>query len=78
MPWNEYTTIVDPNAEEQAPAAPEEKPLTLEEVRAVLAAKSRAGHTAECKALIKKHGASKLSGLDPKEYPALLAEAEAL
>ena len=81
MPWNEYTTIIDPDAEKQAPAtpkAPEEKPLTLEEVRAVLAAKSRAGHTAECKALIKKHGASKLSGLDPKEYPALLAEAEAL
>lgn len=40
---------------------PEEKPLTLEEVRAVLAEKSRAGHTAEVKELLNKHGADKLS-----------------
>lgn len=57
---------------------PEEKPLTLEEVRAVLAEKSRAGHTAEVKALLIKHGADKLSDIDPAEYPALLADAEVL
>lgn len=57
---------------------PEEKPPTLEEVRAVLAEKSRAGHTAEVKALLTKHGADKLSEIDPAEYPALLAEAEVL
>ena len=57
---------------------PEEKPLTLEEVRAVLAEKSRAGHTAEVKELLNKHGADKLSEIDPAEYPALLAEAEVL
>lgn len=56
----------------------EEKPLTLEEVRAVLAEKSRAGHTAEVKALLTKHGADKLSDIDPAEYPALLADAEVL
>jgi len=61
-----------PNAE------PDEKPLTLEEVRAVLAEKSRAGHTAEVKELLNKHGADKLSEIDPAEYPALLAEAEVL
>lgn len=65
--------------EEPAPApAPEEKPLTLEEVRAALAEKSRAGHTAEVRALLIKHGADKLSDIDPAEYPALLADAEVL
>ena len=52
--------------------------LTLEEVRAVLADKSRAGHTAEIRELLKKYGASKLSLVDPKHYEALLREAEVL
>ena len=56
----------------------EPKPLTLEQVRAALAEKSRAGHTSEIKALLIKHGADKLSDIDPAEYPALLAEAEVL
>ena len=56
----------------------EPKPLTLERVRAALAEKSRAGHTSEIKALLIKHGADKLSDIDPAEYPALLAEAEVL
>lgn len=66
---------------EEKPAAKqaqEEKPLTLEEVRAVLAEKSRAGHTAEVRELLNKHGADKLSEIDPAEYAALLAEAEVL
>ncbi len=57
---------------------PEKKPLTLEEVRAVLAEKSRAGHMAKVKVLLTRHGADKLSEIDPAEYPALLAEAEVL
>lgn len=60
------------------PPAPEEKLLTLEEVRMVLAEKSRAGHTAEVRALLVKHGAEKLSDIDPARYPALLADAEVL
>lgn len=56
----------------------EPKPLTLEQVRAALAEKSRAGHTSEVKALLIKHGADKLSDIDPAEYPVLLAEAEVL
>lgn len=58
--------------------APVEKPITLETVRAVLAEKSRAGQTAEVRALLEKHGAAKLSEIDSTEYPALLAEAEVL
>lgn len=68
-------------AEKEAPAEPapkEEKPLNLEDVRAVLADKSRSGFTAEVKAILNKHGAEKLSEIDPAEYKALLAEVEVL
>ncbi len=58
--------------------APDEKLITLEAVRAVLAEKSRAGYTAKVRELLEKHGAAKLSEIDPAEYPALLAEAEVL
>lgn len=56
----------------------EERLLALEEVRAVLVEKSRAGYTAEVKELLGRHGADKLSEIDPAEYPALLADADAL
>jgi len=56
----------------------EEKPLTLEDVRAVCADKSRKGFTAEVKAILTKHGADRLSEVDPAEYKALLAEVEVL
>ena len=62
----------------EAPAAPAKTALTLEEVRAVLADKSRAGHTAEIRELLKKYGASKLSLVDPKHYEALLREVEVI
>lgn len=68
-------------AEKESPAEPapkEEKPLNLEDVRAVLAEKSRSGFTAEIKAILNKHGAEKLSEIDPAEYKALLAEVEVL
>ena len=55
-----------------------EKPLALEEVRAVLAEKSRNGHTAEIRALVQKYGAEKLSQINPTNYKALLIDVEAL
>lgn len=55
-----------------------ERPLALEEVRAVLVEKSRAGYTMEVKELLGRHGADKLSGIDPIEYPSLIADAEML
>ena len=76
------------NADEAAvptPAAPapapveEKKPeLKLEDVRVVLAEKSRAGYTAEVRTLLQKYGATKLSLVDPKDYEALLKDAEVL
>jgi hypothetical protein len=62
----------------QPEPAPEPKPVTLEQVRAVLAEKSRAGHTDEVRELLGRHGAAKLSEIAPAEYPALLKEAEEL
>ena len=63
---------------DDAPASPPEPALTLEQVRGVLADKSRQGHTAEIRTLLQKYGASKLSQIDPAHYKALLAEAEEL
>ena len=71
----------DKQQNENITAKPEKKTkpaLTLEEVRAVLADKSRTGHTAEIRELLKKYGASKLSLVDPKHYEALLREVEVL
>lgn len=52
--------------------------VTLETVRAVCAEKSRAGFTAEVKAIITKHGADKLSAVKLEDYAAVLAEVEVL
>ena len=52
--------------------------ITLEQVRAVLAEKSRDGHTAEVRAIIVKYGANKLSEIDPAHYEAVMKEAEEL
>lgn len=78
--WLAQQFGVAPETAEKAevPASPAKPALTLEEVRAVLANKSRAGHTAEIRELLKKYGASKLSLVDPKHYEALLMEAEVL
>ena len=67
----------EPQAE-KATSTPPEPELTLEQVRAVLADKSRQGHTVEIRALLQRYGASKLSQIDPAHYKVLLAEAEVL
>lgn len=71
---DEITKPEQPKPEKQS----EEKQITLEEVRAVLAEKSHDGFTAEVRALLEKYGASKLSQIDPSKYAALLADAEGL
>lgn len=61
--------------------AKQEKPkpeIKLEDVRAVLAGKSRAGHTAEVRDLLQKYGAAKLSAVDPANYEALMKDAEVI
>ena len=70
-----FSTTADEVTDATVPTEPQ---LTLEQVRAVLADKSRKGHTAEIRTLLQKYGASKLSGIDPANYKALLADAEVL
>ena len=74
--------LTEDAAEPETPEVPNQKAevpaISLEQVRGVLADKSRGGKTAEVKALIGRHGAERLSDVDPKEYPALLKEAEVL
>jgi len=67
-----------PRTSVQPESKPTSKPITPEDVRAVLAEKSRNGHTAKIRELLEKHGAAKLSEIDPQKYSALLAEAEVL
>jgi len=52
--------------------------VTLEQVRAILTEKSRIGYTTQVRELLSRYGATKLSGVDPSEYAALLADAEVL
>lgn len=62
-------------AAEEAPA----KVYSKEEVRAILADKSRSGFRVEVKALLTKHGAKQLSDItDPNELAAIVAEAEVI
>lgn len=76
---NTLAEMFDTTTDEASDAAvPSEPRLTLEQVRAILADKSRKGHTAEIRALLQKYGAAKLSGIDPVHYKALLADAEVL
>lgn len=65
----------DPPAEEE-PKAPA-KVYTYEEVRAILAEKSRTGFRAEVKALLTKHGVTQLSDVkDPQKLAAIVADVE--
>ena len=59
-------------------AQPDAHVYTLEEVRAILMAKNRAGFKDDVKALLHSHGADRLPDIDPSEYAALVAEAEEL
>ena len=52
----------------------EEKKISLEEVRKILADKSRLGHTKQIRELLIKYGANKLSEIDPSKYSSLLQD----
>ncbi len=54
----------------------EEKDISLEDVRAVLAKISQHGLAGEVKKLIEKYGGTKLSDVAPKNYQNLLEDAK--
>ena len=71
--------IADKNtAEVKANKKKEEQKVAVEDIRVVLAEKSQEGKTKEIKELLGKYGAAKLSAVEEKDYPALLAEAKVL
>ena len=71
-------TLVTDSLSGKKPEARPEPEIPLEKVRGILADKSRNGHTAEVRALIQKYGAERLSDIDPKDYAAVVKDAEVL
>ena len=55
-----------------------EKTYEIEDVRKILANKSRLGHTAKIRELLVKYGAKKLSEIEPSNYKGLVADVEKL
>lgn len=56
----------------------EEKTYEIEDVRKILADKSRLGHTAKIRKLLEKYGAKKLSEIELSNYKDLVADVEKL
>lgn len=74
-----------PKSEKKAAKAAQEKKeeaaeakVSMEQVRAVLTEKSRAGKTQEVRSLLNEFGADKLSAVSEEVLPELLKKAEAL
>ena len=59
-------------------AKQEEKTYEIEDVRKILADKSRLGNTAKIRELLEKYGAKKLSEIEPSNYKDLVADVEKL
>lgn len=73
------STDNEPESVMEAPAIPTEEPeYSFLDVRKKFAEMSRAGYTEALKGLLNKYGAEKLSSVDPSQYAALLADAEAI
>ena len=67
-----------PSKAEETSQPTTKPPVSLEDVRRVLAQKSVEGHTEEVRALIERYGAKKLSDLGSECYEPLLMEAEGI
>ena len=65
--------VEEVKADEQVESAYE-----LEEVRRILADKSRLGFTEDIRGLLEKYGAKKLSEVSPNHYQNLVSDVEAL
>ncbi|MDU2025386.1 MAG: hypothetical protein E6729_07475 [Finegoldia magna] len=61
---------------EQEESKQNEKTYEIEDVRKILADKSRLGHTAKVRELLEKYGAKKLSDIESSKYKDLVEEAE--
>ena len=72
------TETVEEETAPEAETVPEEKKseITFQQVRAVLAQKSREGYTSAVKNIIEYFGAEKLSDIKPEHYAEVLSQAE--
>ncbi len=75
---NLFVEALDDEPAPKAEPACELVPITLDEVRTVLAELSRDGKTKEVKEILKRHGAARLSEVNPDDYEAVLDEAAEL
>jgi hypothetical protein len=62
------------HAQQALPAPEVQKLPSLEDVRAVLAEKSRGGHTEAIREIILRHGSNRLTEVAPGNYAAILEE----
>ena len=74
----DYFSGTEQDAQPKEEKTPEAPTSTKTDVRAVLAAKSAAGHKTEVQALLKKYGAAKLTEVNPADYAAIIKEAEVI
>lgn len=65
-------------AEEVKTDKQDESAYELEEVRKILADKSRSGYTDQIRDLLQKYGAKKLSEIEPSKYKNLVTDVEKL
>jgi len=73
----EVNQLIPDEAEPVVESTKEASP-TLEEVRTLLADLSRRGYTSNVKMMLVGLGVDKLSDVDPKDYPELMAKAKEL
>ena len=74
----QQTQMATPNSVKQQLPVKAEAPVTIEQVRKVLAEKSQAGKQPEVKALINRYGVTRLTEIDPAKYSELIKQAEEL
>lgn len=73
-----FSTEAEPEAQPADTPAEEPARYTFAEVRKAFSAKSHAGYTEQIRALIARYGADKLSAVKEEDYPALMADLEAI
>ena len=76
--YRELASSEAPESEDAGKETATESDISIEDIRAVLAEKSQDGKRKEVKDLLLKYDSGRLSGVDPKDYPALMKDAEAL
>lgn len=75
---SENTPTAQPDEPKEKAKEASSHTVTMEEVRAVLAEKSRNGHSEAVRELLTRYGCNKLSDINPDDYAALKAHAEVL